>query len=52
MVTADDVGFRGLKNTNNRTPPEDRNFLVYGRNLSEAGIEILKDLLKQCRTLV
>ena len=32
--------------------PEDRNFLVYGRNLTEANIEILKDLLKQCRTQV
>ena len=52
VVTADEVGFRGLKNQNNRMAPEDRNFLVYGRNLTEAGIEILKDLLKQCRTLV
>ena len=50
VVSADDVSFRGLKNQGKRVAPEDRIFLVYGRNVNEAGTEILKDLLKMCRT--
>ena len=38
VVSADDVSFRGLKNQGKRVADEDRVFLVYGRNLNEAGI--------------
>lgn len=50
VITADEIMFRGLKNQDNRTAEEDRVNLVYGRNLDDAGINILKELLKLCRT--
>ena len=50
IVTQDEITLRGLKNTKSRVADEDRVILVYGRNLNEAGIAILKDLLKLCRT--
>lgn len=52
VITADEIMFRGLKNQDNRTAEEDRVNLVYGRNLDDAGINILKELLKLCRTQV
>lgn len=52
VVTADEVMFRGLKNQANRIPEEDRVMLVYGRNLDDAGINVIKELLKLCRTQV
>lgn len=52
VVTADEVSFRGLKNTGARIADEDRILLVYGRNLTQSGIQILKDLLKLCRSQV
>lgn len=50
VVSADDVSFRGLKNQGKRIADADRVILVYGRNVNEAGTEILKDLLKLCHT--
>ena len=52
IITQDEVTLRGLKNTKTRVADEDRVILVYGRNLNEAGIAIIKDLLKLCRTQV
>ena len=52
VVTADEVMFRGLKNQANRIPEEDRVMLVYGRNLDDAGINVIQELLKLCRTQV
>ena len=50
VVSADDVTFRGMRNQGRRVADQDRVILAYGRNLNEAGIAILKDLLKLCRT--
>ena len=50
VVSADDVSFRGMKNQGKRVSDQDRAILVYGRNLNEAGIQILKDLLRLCHT--
>lgn len=52
MVTATEVTLRGLKNQEARVADEDRMVLVYGRNLTEPGLQILKELLKLCRTQV
>jgi len=50
VVSADDISFRGLKNQGKRVADQDRVILAYGRNLTEAGTGILKDLLKLCRS--
>ena len=50
VVSADDVTFRGMRNQGRRVLDQDRVILAYGRNLNQAGIAILKDLLKLCRT--
>ena len=50
VVSADDVTFRGMRNQGRRVADQDRVILAYGRNLTEAGTAILKDLLKMCRT--
>ena len=53
VVTADEIMLRGLKNQGKRIPDSERGvFLVYGRNLNETGINVIKDLLKLCRTQV
>ena len=41
---------KGLRNQGKRVADQDRMFLVYGRNLTAAGVDTLKDLLKLCRT--
>lgn len=49
VVTADQVSFRGLRNQTSRMADADRIVLAYGRNI-EAGANILKDLMKLCRS--
>ena len=51
-VTADEIMLRGLKNKGQRMAPEDHMFMVYGRNLDDAGLNVLKDLLKLCHKQV
>jgi len=49
-VTNSDVTLRPMKNQKNRLSENDYGFLAYGRNLHDNSEELLREVLKTCRT--
>lgn len=49
-VTHDECTLKPMKNQKNRLNEQDYGFLVYGRNVGENDSELLKEVLKTCRT--
>jgi len=49
-VTNSDVTLRPMKNQKNRLSENDYGFLAYGRNLPDNSEELLREVLKTCRT--
>jgi len=50
VVTTEEATLKPMKNQKNRLSETDYGFLVYGRNLQENNEEILRAVLKTCRT--